>query len=97
MTPESEAELKANINLLLELVREQQATQREHSVMLRELNNRFNGMIEDMAWVKAHIANLPQPAEFYELRGRVEEISRRLPTPIAYAPPPAGGRKDPAE
>lgn len=71
MTPESEAELKANINLLLELVREQQATQREHSVMLREhsvmlreLNNRFNGMIEDMAWVKAHIANLPQPAEF---------------------------------
>ncbi|HYH22937.1 MAG TPA: hypothetical protein VD995_30370 [Azospirillum sp.] len=79
MPPESEAGQKASINLLLELVREQQATQRERSVMLRALDNRLDGMIDDMAWVKARIAHLPQPAGFCELRGRVEEIRRRRP------------------
>jgi hypothetical protein len=97
MTPESEAELKANIKLLLELVREQQASLRDHQASFREQNSRLNQMSEDIAWIKAHIANMPQPPEFYELRGRVEEISRRLPTAIAYAPPQPAGRRDPAE
>jgi len=45
MPPESEAELKANIRLLLDLVRDQ--------------NSRINSLTEDVAWIKAHIANLP--------------------------------------
>jgi len=73
MTPESEAELRANIKVLLDLVREQGVRQ--------------NAMAEDIAFIKGRLLNMPQPAEFYELRGRVEEISRRLPTTIAYAPP----------
>jgi len=43
---------------------------------------------ERIARIEGILANAPQTAEFYELRGRVEEISRRLPTMLAYPQPP---------
>lgn len=60
-------------------------------------------MRNDMSEMKATLAQLvpmmiridqrssdsPKASEFYELRGRVEEISRHQPTTLAYAPPPA--------
>jgi hypothetical protein len=42
---------------------------------------------ERIARMEGIMASAPQTAEFYELRGRVEKISRRLPTTLAYAPP----------
>ena len=42
---------------------------------------------ERIARIEGILANAPQTAEFYELRGRVEEISRRLPTTLAYPQP----------
>lgn len=42
---------------------------------------------ERIARIEGQLAAAPTSAEFHELRGRVEEISRRLPTPIAYQPP----------
>ncbi|WP_448203711.1 hypothetical protein [Azospirillum sp. sgz302134] len=59
------------------------------------MGNRIGSLAEDLAYVRVRMDNLPDPAEFYELRGRVEEISRRLPTSIAYAPP--APRDKPAE
>ena len=43
---------------------------------------------ERIARIEGVLASAPQTAEFYELRGRVEEISRRLPTTLAYQQPP---------
>ncbi|HEY0837305.1 MAG TPA: hypothetical protein VGE72_25555 [Azospirillum sp.] len=83
MTPEKEAELFVKLDMLISVV--------------GRLDAKVNALAEDVAELKGRNTHLPQPAEFYELRGRVEEISRRLPTPIAYAPPPSGGRKEPAE
>jgi hypothetical protein len=45
-------------------------------------------LLENQARVDERLAHQPDPAEFYELRGRVEEISRRLPTTLAYPQPP---------
>lgn len=73
MTPEKEAELFVKLDMLITAV--------------GRMDTKINMVAEDLAEVKGRIAHLPQPAEFYELRGRVEEISRRLPTTIAYAPP----------
>ncbi|MCW2236000.1 hypothetical protein [Azospirillum canadense] len=38
--------------------------------------------------IDERLSAMPSPAEFYELRGRVEEISRRQPTTLGYTPPP---------
>jgi len=43
---------------------------------------------ERLARIEGILANSPQAAEFYRLEGRVEELSRRLPTTLAYVPPP---------
>ena len=43
---------------------------------------------ERIARIEGVLASAPQTAEFYELRGRVEEISRRLPATLAYQPQP---------
>ena len=45
-------------------------------------------LVEGQARVEERVGHQPHPAEFYELRGRVEEISRRLPTTLAYQQPP---------
>lgn len=45
-------------------------------------------VVEGQARADERLAQQPPPAEFYELRGRVEEISRRLPTTLAYQQPP---------
>ncbi len=37
--------------------------------------------------IDERLSAMPSPAEFYELRGRVEEISRRQPTTLGYTPP----------
>lgn len=39
------------------------------------------------------VNELPDAREFYELKGRVEEISRHMPMTLAYAPPPESGKK----
>ncbi len=41
-----------------------------------------------MIRIDEKLAAMPSAAEFYELRGRVEEISRRQPTTLGYTPPP---------
>lgn len=58
-------------------------------VEVAELKGRLSEMptAGQFAALDAKFGIMPQPPEFYELRGRVEEISRRLPTTIAYAPP----------
>ncbi len=81
MTPEKEAELFVKLDMLITAV--------------GRMDGRIGGMAEDIAFIKGRLMTMPQPAEFYELRGRVEEISRRLPTTLAYAPPAA--RDQPAE
>jgi hypothetical protein len=45
-------------------------------------------LVEGQARLEERVGHQPHPAEFYELRGRVEEISRRLPTTLAYQQPP---------
>lgn len=40
-----------------------------------------------MIRIDEKLASMPSAAEFYELRGRVEEISRRQPTTLGYTPP----------
>ena len=82
MTPEKEAELFVKLDMLLGAV--------------GRLDAKVNALSEDVAEIKGRLSIMPHPPEFYELRGRVEEISRRLPTAIAYTPPPPG-RRDPAE
>jgi hypothetical protein len=83
MTPEKETELFVKLDMLLGAV--------------GRLDSKVGALAEDVAEIKGRLSIMPQPPEFYELRGRVEEISRRLPTAIAYAPPPGGGRREPAE
>lgn len=53
-----------------------------------ELRGQISQMptVSQMAVIEAKVSATPQTAEFYELRGRVEEISRRLPATLAYAP-----------
>lgn len=87
MTPEKEAEVLSKIDLLIELVRHQSARTDSIEARLTALAEHVGEVAEDVAEIKGRLFNLPQPPEFYELRGRVEEISRRLPTAIAYAPP----------
>ena len=41
---------------------------------------------ERIARMEGMLASAPQTAEFDELRGRAEEISRRLPTTPAHQP-----------
>src|SRR5512135_3421731 len=41
----------------------------------------------DVAEIKDRLRRLDEKLEISELRGRVEEISRRLPTTLAYSPP----------
>jgi multidrug efflux pump subunit AcrA (membrane-fusion protein) len=42
---------------------------------------------EILAEIRGRITDMPHASDFYELRGRVEEISRHLPTTLAYVPP----------
>jgi hypothetical protein len=44
-------------------------------------------IVEGQARLEERLAGSLPPAEFHELRGRVEEISRRLPTALAYPQP----------
>lgn len=44
-------------------------------------------IVEGQARTDERLAHMPQPEEFYELRGRVEELSRRLPVTLAYQQP----------
>lgn len=43
---------------------------------------------ERIARITGILANSPQAAEFCRLKGRAEELSRRLPTTLAYVSPP---------
>ncbi len=63
------------------------ATLAQIMAMLVRMEGRQDAMANDLAEVKARVVIMPQPPEFYELRGRVEEISRRLPTTLAYPQP----------
>ena len=81
MTPEKETELFMKLDMLITAV--------------GRMDGKLNHLAEDVAEIRGRLMNMPQPAEFYELRGRVEEISRRLPATLAYAPP--GSREKPAE
>lgn len=40
-----------------------------------------------MIRIDERLASVPSAADFHELRGRVEEISRRQPVTIGYTPP----------
>lgn len=77
------------------LLNELALVQRETAAMVRgidkrmdKLEDRMAAVTESFAEVRVTVKGQVPAAEFYELRGRVEEISRRLPTPIAYTPPP---------
>ena len=64
----------------------------EKEAELFDTLNRIVAMLqvqgERIARIEGVLVSTPQSAEFYELRGRVEEISRRLPTTLAYQQPP---------
>ena len=64
----------------------------EKETELFDTLNRIVSMLqtqgERIARIEGVLASAPQTAEFYELRGRVEEISRRLPTTLAYQQSP---------
>lgn len=78
MTEEAVDILRRVEPMLLQLVKD-----------VAEIKGRLAEMptVAQIAALDAKLAIMPQPPEFYELRGRVEEISRRLPTTLAYAPP----------
>ncbi|MEI8395562.1 MAG: hypothetical protein WCF85_12550 [Rhodospirillaceae bacterium] len=82
MSPEKEAELFATLGGMCNML------QNLHNT-LQAQGNLLQIQGERIARIEGILANTPQTAEFYELRGRVEEISRRLPNTLAYAPPRA--------
>ena len=61
-----------------------------------ELGQRMeHGLAEvkaDVAEVRGRMSDAPTARDFGRLEGRLDEISRRLPVPLAYQPP-EGGRK----
>lgn len=76
------------------LLNELTLVQRDTATMIRgidkrmdKLEDRMTAVTDSFAEVRITVKGQVPAAEFYELRGRVEEISRRLPTPIAYTPP----------
>lgn len=76
------------------LLNELTLVQRDTATMIRgidkrmdKLEDRMTAVTDSFAEVRVTVKGQVPAAEFYELRGRVEEISRRLPTPIAYTPP----------
>jgi hypothetical protein len=75
MGPESDAEIKSDMKHLVRMVEDMARIQSE--------------LLQRLFRIEGVLAKAPQTAEFYELRGRVEQISRRLPATLAYAPPGA--------
>ncbi|CAK0778802.1 putative LemA family protein [Azospirillaceae bacterium] len=73
MTPEKEAELFVKIDLLIDLC--------------RSMDGRIHILEREVSEIKGRLVSAPTAGEFGELKGRVEEISRRQPTTIAYTPP----------
>lgn len=57
--------------------------------LLAQQNELLRQQGERITRIEGILANAPQSAEFYRLEGRVEEISRRLPTTLAYTTPTA--------
>lgn len=54
-----------------------------------EMKSTLSQLIPMMVRIDQRLSDTPKASEFYERRGRVEEISRHQPTTLAYAPPPA--------
>lgn len=88
------AHLDARLDRQEHLLNELALVQRDTAAMVRgidkrldKLEDRMTAVTDSFAEVRATVKGQVPAAEFYELRGRVEEISRRLPTPIAYTPP----------
>ncbi|WP_029011105.1 hypothetical protein [Azospirillum halopraeferens] len=55
-----------------------------------EIKATLSQLIPMMARIDQRLFDTRRPAEFHELRGRVKEMSRRLPTTLGYTPP--GGK-----
>ena len=53
-----------------------------------DIKSMLSHLMPMMIRIDEKLAAMPSAAEFYELRGRVEEISRRQPTTLGYTPPP---------
>lgn len=104
-------EVLAKLDLLIAMVSRQEKVQAEHSATLAEhsvLLRRHSTMHEQhtaalaaigdcLTRIETTLEHYPNPREFFELSGRVDEISRRLPTTLAYAPPAGRATKPGAE
>ncbi|QJE72178.1 hypothetical protein HHL28_02825 [Aerophototrophica crusticola] len=83
-------EVLAKLDVLISMVSRQEKVQAEHSATLASLGDRLTR-------IETNMTHYPNPREFFELSGRVDEISRRLPTTLAYAPPAGRATKPGAE
>lgn len=89
-----QGEIRATLHHRGERLASLESGQADLRATLGRLEPMIVKILEGQAILVERVAHMPNPAEFYELRGRVEEISRRLPTTLAYAPSP--GRKEPS-
>lgn len=80
MTPEREVELFTKLDVLMTMMRDQAAT-------LAVIQTEQRRQAETLGELKGRIAEMPTARDFGHLEGRLEEISRRLPTTIGYTPP----------
>ncbi|WP_448204466.1 hypothetical protein [Azospirillum sp. sgz302134] len=56
--------------------------------VVSDMKTTLSQLVPMMIRIDQKLSEMPSAAEFYELRGRVEEISRRQPTTLGYTPPP---------
>jgi hypothetical protein len=61
--------------------------------MARRTELRMNELSERVARVEGRIGDMPTSHDFGRLGGRLDEISRRLPIPVGYAPPETQGKR----
>lgn len=54
---------------------------------ISEMKSILTQLYPMMIRIDERLASVPSAADFHELRGRVEEISRRQPVTIGYTPP----------
>lgn len=92
-----QAEHSAILRQHTALLERHSALHEQHTTTLDQHTNTLASIGDRLTRIETTLEHYPNPREFFELSGRVDEISRRLPTTLAYAPPAGRATKPGAE